>query len=184
MFEGEKMNKIFFVILILLFIYPAVLLANDGPASQKTIEYLKHSKKTAQKLFEEKCTQCHSAKQALSKRTYQDWKGGIAYRHGKSEDWLSDDEARNIFMHLVVHLEPEVTESVLSQSGIDKTNWRFILVYLIGILAYCSLLITFLIGSVKSLRRRFFRRHRFWASFTIAIASVHVLYVFYFFFLK
>lgn len=59
-------------------------------------------------------------------------------------------------MHLVVHLEPEIKESVLSQSGIDKTNWRFILVYLIGILAYCSLLITFLIGSVKSLRRRFF----------------------------
>ncbi|MCD6293526.1 MAG: hypothetical protein J7M20_01090 [Deltaproteobacteria bacterium] len=178
------MNKIFFVFLILLLFYPAVLLADDGPISQKTTEYLKHSEKTAQKLFEEKCTQCHSAKQALSKRTYLDWKDGIAYRHGKSEDWLSDYDARNIFMHLVVHLEPEVKESALSQSGFDKTNWRFILVYLIGILAYCFLVITFLIGSVKSLRRRFFRWHRFWASFTITIASVHVLYVFYFFFLK
>lgn len=45
MLGDEKMNKFFLFILILLFIYPSVLLGNNGPIPQKTIEYLKHSKK-------------------------------------------------------------------------------------------------------------------------------------------
>lgn len=178
------MKKLFFVIALLQLLFPGLLLAGNGSISQKAVAYFEHSPEKAQDLFEEKCTSCHSAEQALSRRTYLDWKEGISYRHGKSSNWLSDDEARSLFMHLVVHLEPEVKEAALSQTGFDTTNWRFILTSLIGILAYGSLLVTFLIGSVKSIRRRFFRRHRPWAFFAISLASFHVLYVFYFFFLK
>ncbi len=178
------MKKLSLVVVLLLLFFPGFLLADNGFVSQKAAAYFEHSPQKAQELFKKKCTGCHSADQALSRRTYLDWKDGIAYRHGKSDKWLSDDDARILFMHLVVHLEPEIKDAALSQAGYSKTNWRFILTISIGILAYVSLLITFLIGSVKPLRRRFFRRHRRWAFFALGIASVHALYVLYFFFLK
>ncbi len=177
------MKRLFFAVVLLLF-FPGVLPAGNSPVSPPAAAHLEHSPQKAQELFRKKCTGCHSAARALSRRTYLDWKDGIAYRHGKPDSWLSDDDARNLFLHLVVHLEPEVKEAALSQAGDSKTNWRFILTIAIGTLAYVSLLITFLIGSVKPLRRRFFRRHRRWAFFAIGIASVHALYVLYFFFLK
>ena len=96
-------------------------------------------------------------KKALTRRTYQDWKLGVAYRHGKPEDWLSDEEAHEIFMHLIVHVEPELKEVILKQSTFNLANWRFLLVYISGALAFLLFLGTFALGKFKALRRRYFR---------------------------
>ncbi len=150
----------------------------EGHLSETTRKYLKHDPKIAEKLFEAKCTRCHSKEKALSRRTFQDWKLGITLRHKQPKNWLSDQEAKIIFLHMVVHLEPEITE-IAFQKSISKPNWRFILIYLSGGLAFTFLGLTFLVGKFKTLRRRFFKRHRTLAHIGIFFAVFHISYILY-----
>ncbi len=133
----------------------------------------------AQTLFEKKCGACHETQKALTRRTYQDWKLGVAHRHGKPENRLSDKEAREIFMHLIVHVEPELKEVILKQSTFNLANWRFLLVYISGALAFLLFLGTFAVGKFKALRMRYFKYHRRLAHVAVLLASFHVIYGFY-----
>ena len=140
---------------------------------KETATYLKHNKKEAQRLFEKDCTKCHSEETALSRRAHQDWLLGITYRHGKSKEWIPENEARKIFFHLIVHLEPELKEMVSKGNIIIVKNWSVLLCILSGILTLLLLITTFSIAYFKKLRVRWFKFHKKIAKVTIMVAIFH-----------
>ncbi len=149
-----------------------------------TANYLKHSKKEAQRLFEKDCTRCHSAKTALSRRTYQDWLAGITERHGKSAGWIPEKDAKKIFFHLIVHLEPELKQLVTGKNVVVQKNWTLLLCTISGILTFVLLILTYLFAHNKKLRKKWFKGHRTFAKITLLVAIFHGGLCFYLFVLK
>jgi len=149
-----------------------------------TTTYLKHNKVEAQKLFVKDCTKCHSEKTALSRRTYQDWLTGITYRHDKSEKWIPEEDAKKIFFHLIVHLEPELKQLVAGGNVVVEKNWLIILCTVSGILTLVLFFLVFSFANFKKLRKRWFKLHMRLAKITILIALFHGGLCFYLFVLK
>jgi len=152
-----------------------------GAAYAHVPEYLQHDIESAQRSFERRCTECHSINTALSSRAYRDWLTGIAQRHGKGSGWIPEEEAKQIFLHLIVHLEPNLKTAVQAEMVEPEENWQ-ILICLIGGFTTLALLITTLVfGHNKALRRRWFKGHSYFATATLIAAIIHGTYCFYIF---
>jgi len=146
--------------------------------------YMKHDRIKAQKLFEQYCTKCHSAQTALSRRTYQDWRVGVTYRHGKSQDWLPEKDAKEIFLHFIVHLEPELKRLISGKNILIEKSWRILITTVSGILTFILLFLTYLFAHSKHLRKKWFKAHKTLAKATFVIAILHGGLCFYLFVLK
>ncbi len=146
--------------------------------------YLKHNKKEAQRLFVKDCTRCHSAKVALSRRTYQDWLAGITERHGKSAGWIPEKDAKKIFFHLIVHLEPELKQLVAGKNVVVQKNWALLTCTISGILTILLFFLTYLFAHSKKLREKWFKGHKTFAKITLLIAIFHGGFCFYLFVMK
>jgi len=169
----------------ILLIQPATTMAADNyTLPRSTVTYLEHNKKEAQKIFEKDCTRCHSAETALSRRTYQDWLLGITYRHGKSKGWLPEQDAKEIFFHLIVHLEPELKQLVAAKHLVIVKNWTILLCTISGLLTFLLLCLTLLFAHNQKLRRRWFGAHRNFAKATLVVALFHGGLCFYLFVLR
>ena len=183
-----KKRIIIFTILLLagfLLTLPRAFSAEKSYTLPKdTATYLKHNKKEAQKLFEKDCTRCHSAKTALSRRTYQDWLAGITARHGKSAGWIPEKNAKKIFFHLIVHLEPELKRLVAGKNVVVEKNWAILLCTISGILTFVLLILAYLFAHNKKLRKKWFKGHRHFAKATLLVALFHGGLCFYLFVLK
>jgi hypothetical protein len=144
-------------------------------------EALRHDIEKAEGVFQKRCTECHSVNTALSSRAYRDWLAGISQRHGKGSTWIPDEDAKRIFLHLIVHLEPEFKTAIQAKRLEPKENWK-ILICLVGGFSTLALLITTVVlGHNKALRRKWFKGHRYFATATVIAAIIHGAYCFYMF---
>jgi hypothetical protein len=164
-----------------LIIFILLVMAIHSAAYAQLPESLEHDIVAAEKLFERRCTECHSIETALSSRAYRDWRLGISERHGKDADWLSDKDARLIFLHLVIHLEPQIKTAVQAKRIKPKENWKIIICLIGGLSTLALLITTIVLGHNKSLRRKWFKGHRYFATATLVVAIIHGAYCFYMF---
>ena len=190
------MRKIVFIIMLIMI--PFIVYAennkktilnkfvhNEAKISQESLHYIEHDSKLAEKIFEKKCTQCHSKDKALSMRAYKIWKNGITYMHDKSPKWLNDKEARLIFLHMVIHLEPEIKKALLSEKSQKKSiNWWIFFTYFTGIITIILMIITFSIAWNKKLRKKYFKKHKMFGQLTVIMSIIHGLYSFYIFVIR
>jgi len=144
-------------------------------------EYLQHDMEIAQQLFESRCTECHSIHTALSSRAYRDWLTGISQRHGKGLAWIPEEEARQIFLHLIVHLEPKIKTTVQAKMAEPKENWKILICLIGGFITLALLIAAVALGHNKALRRRWFKGHSYFATATLIAAIIHGGYCFYMF---
>jgi hypothetical protein len=168
--------------LVLMFVSP--IMGIRGSVSAQIPEPLKHDMVAAERLFEKRCTECHSIDTALSSRAYRDWRLGISQRHGKDAGWLSDEDARLIFLHLVVHLEPQIKTAVKAKQVEPKENWELLICLISGFLTISLLVTTLIFGHSKTLRRKWFKGHGYFAITTLISAIIHGGYCSYLFILK
>jgi hypothetical protein len=162
-----------------LIIFILLVMAIHSAAYAQLPESLEHDIVAAEKLFESRCTECHSIETALSSRAYRDWRLGISQRHGKDAGWLSDEDAKLIFLHLVVHLEPQIKTAVQAKRIEPKENWKIIACLIGGFSTLALLITTIVLGHNKSLRRKWFKGHRYFATATLVVAVIHGAYCFY-----
>lgn len=167
-----------------LIIFIGLVMAIHGAAYAQVSESLEHDTAAAEKLFERRCTECHSIDTALSSRAYRDWRLGISQRHGKDAGWLSDEDARLIFLHLVVHLEPQIKTAVTAKQVEPKENWELLICLISGFLTISLLVTTLIFGHSKTLRRKWFKGHGYFAITTLISAIIHGGYCSYLFILK
>ena len=166
---------------VVLAIFIGFVIALHSAAYAQVPESLKHDIVAAQKLFEKRCTECHSVDTALSSRAYRDWRLGISQRHGKGSDWISDEDARRIFFHLVVHLEPQIKTAVQAERVEPKENWKILICFIGGFSTLALLVTTVVFGHSKTLRRKWFKGHGYFATATVIAAIIHGGYCFYMF---
>ena len=157
---------------------------NEAAISQESLHYIEHDSKVAEKIFEKKCTQCHSKDKALSIRAYKIWKNGITYMHDKSPKWLSDKQSRLIFLHMVIHLEPEIKAAILNEKEKKEINWWIFFTYFTGIITIILMIMTFSIAWNKKLRKKYFKKHKMFGQLTVIMSIIHGLYSFYIFVLR
>jgi hypothetical protein len=144
-------------------------------------EYLQHDIEAAQQAVEKRCAQCHSLDTALSSRAYRDWLAGIAQRHGKGLGWIPEEDAKQIFLHLIVHLEPKLKTAVQVKMIEPRENWKLLICLLSGLGTIGLLVVTLIFGHSKTLRRKWFKGHSYFAAATLFAAIFHGSYCFYFF---
>jgi hypothetical protein len=147
-------------------------------------EHLQHDIETANQIFKRRCTECHSIDTALSIRVSADWLLGVSQRHRKSYDWISEQEARQIFLHLLVHLEPKVKTIIVEKPLVTRGDWRILLCLVSGLVTILLLITTLLFGHSRNIRRKWFRGHSYFATMTLISAIIHGSYCFYMFVLK
>jgi hypothetical protein len=152
-----------------------------GSASAQIPQHLRHDIEKADTIFHKTCTQCHSMETALSSRAYLDWLAGIAQRHGKGSGWIPEEDARQIFLHLIVHLEPQVKTAVQAKMVEPKMNWKILICLISGFGTIALLMTTLILGHSKTLRRKWFKGHGFFATATLIAAIIHGGYCFYLF---
>jgi hypothetical protein len=169
----------FFVMLILV----SPIMDVRDYASAQIPQHLRHDIEKAEELFQKRCTECHSMETALSSRAYLDWLAGISRRHGKRSDWISDENAKQIFLHLVVHLEPQFQRAVQAKRLELKMNWKILTGVISGFGTIALLIATLVFGHSKTLRRKWFKGHGFFATATLSAAIFHGSYCFYLFIL-
>jgi len=192
------MVKFVIKILILFLMISSIALAQDkketilnkfthkeNKISRQSLHYIEHNSKVAQKIFEKRCTECHTKKKALSLRAYKIWKNGLTYMHDKSNKWLNDKEARLIFLHMVIHLEPEIKEAILKEKKEkNQINWWIFFTYFTGFITIFLMLITFSIAWNKKLRKKYFKKHKMFGQLTVLMSIIHGLYSFYIFVIR
>ncbi|MFW6115132.1 MAG: hypothetical protein ACOC6E_02415 [Thermodesulfobacteriota bacterium] len=144
-------------------------------------QHLQHDVERAQQIFERRCTECHSMNTALSSRAYRDWLTGIAQRHGKGSGWIPDEDARLVFLHLIVHLEPQVKTAIQTEMLEPEVNWRILICLIGGFVTIALLIATLILGHSKTLRRQWFKGHSYFAAATLIAAVIHGGYCFYLF---
>jgi len=152
-----------------------------GSASAQIPHTLQHDIEKAEEIFQKTCTECHSMDTALSSRAYLDWLAGISQRHGKGSGWISDENAKEIFLHLIVHLEPQFQIDIQAKKIEPKENWRILICLISGFSTIALLIATLVLGHSKTLRRRWFKGHGYFATATLITAILHGSYCFYFF---
>ena len=158
-----------------------VVISLHSAAYAQVPESLQHDTAAAEKLFEKKCTECHSMDTALSSRAYLDWRLGISHRHGEDASWLSDEDARLIFLHLIVHLEPQLKTPAQAKRIEPKENWKILICLIGGFTTLALLIATVVLGHKKALRRKWFKGHGYFAAATLIFAIIHGAYCFYMF---
>ena len=166
---------------IILIILMGLTVGFDSAAYAQLPESLKHDAVAAEKLFERRCTECHSLDTALSSRAYRDWLTGIAQRHGKGAGWIPDEVAERIFLHLIVHLEPQLKTVVQAKMVEPKENWKILICLIGGFTTLVLLVATVVFGHSKALRRKWFKGHSWFAAATLIAAIIHGGYCFYLF---
>lgn len=169
-----------FILLVLI----SSIIGINNFASAHIPKHLEHDIPKAQQIFEKRCTECHSINKALSSRTYRDWLSGISQRHGKSYEWISEEEARQIFLHLLVHLEPEFKISIQAKRLELKENWKILFCLISGFITIALLITTLIFGHSKKLRKKWFKGHSYFAIATFISAIIHGSYCFYIFMLR
>jgi len=152
-----------------------------GSASAQIPQNLRHDMEKADKIFLKTCTKCHSMETALSSRAYLDWLAGISQRHGKGSGWIPEEDARQIFLHLVVHLEPQFQMTVQAKRVEPKENWKILIRLISGFGTIALLIATLILGHSKTLRRKWFKGHSYFATATLISAIIHGGYCFYLF---
>jgi hypothetical protein len=177
---GENMSQVS-VTEIALTMLIGVTVGFGSHAYAQVPEALQHDRAAAEKLFERKCTECHSLDTALSSRAYRDWRLGIAQRHGKGPGWISDEDARLIFLHLIIHLEPQLETAVPAERGEPKENWKILICLISGFSTLALLIATMILGHSKTLRRKWFKGHSYFAIASLVAAVIHGGYCFYMF---
>jgi hypothetical protein len=166
---------------IILIILMGLAVGLNSVAYAQLPEALQHDIERAQQLFERRCTECHSLTTALSSRAYRDWRLGISQRHGKGADWISDDDARLLFLHLVVHLEPQFKTPARAKRVEPKENWKILISLMSGFTTLALLIATVVLGHNTTLRRKWFKGHSYFATATLIAAILHGVYCFYLF---
>jgi hypothetical protein len=118
---------------------------------------------------------------ALSSRAYRDWRAGISQRHGKGADWIPDEDATLIFLHLITHLEPALKTTVEAKAVEPKQNWKILIALISGFSTLSLLITTVFWGHSRTLRKRWFKGHAYFATATLIAAVIHGGYCFYIF---
>jgi hypothetical protein len=177
--KGVTIQKVmpFFFLLIA----ASPIMCVGGSAFAQIPPPLRHDIEKADKIFQRTCTECHSMETALSSRAYLDWLTGISQRHGRGLDWISDEDARLIFLHLIVHLEPRFQSTIQAKRIEPKENWKILICLISGLVTIALLIATQVLGHSKTLRRKWFKGHGYFATATLVAALFHGSYCFYFF---
>ena len=167
-----------------LLIVVSPIMDGGGSASAQIPQALRHDIEKAGELFQKRCTECHSMETALSSRAYRDWLTGISDRHGKGYDWIPEEEAKLVFLHLLVHLEPQVKATIEAKRFEPKENWKILICLITGFMTIALLSTTLIFGHSKRLRRMWFKGHSYFAITTFVSAIIHGGYCSYVFILK
>jgi len=179
--SGDKKMTTVKVTEIILMVIIGLAVGFHSAAHAQVPEFLRHDVEKADQLFEMRCIECHSMQTALSSRAYRDWRLGISQRHGKGSSWISDDDARQIFLHLIVHLEPKFKNAVQAERVEPKENWKILICLISGFSTLALLIATVVFGHSKGLRRMWFKGHSYFAAATLIAATIHGGYCFYMF---
>jgi hypothetical protein len=169
---------------IILAAFIGLAMALHSAAYGQVPEHLRHDIERAEQSFERRCTECHSINTAVSSRAYRDWLAGISQRHGKGSSWIPDEDAKRIFLHLIVHLEPQFEAAIQAKRIEPKENWKILICLISGFSTLALLITTVVFGHSKTIRRKWFKGHGYFATATLIAAIIHGSYCFYMFILK
>ena len=132
---------------------------------------------TSKSLFESKCSRCHGlGKITQTVKTPVQWSFTVNRMRGKDIHWISDEEAQTIAAYLASHF---AVENSNQSNHSDQSNIPPYLPELFGLITFCLLLITVVIGFVMTHgKRKLFKIHKTIAYITLVSGVIHGILIF------
>ncbi|MBN1833265.1 MAG: hypothetical protein JW896_14265 [Deltaproteobacteria bacterium] len=132
---------------------------------------------TSKSLFESKCSRCHGLERiSQAVKTPVQWGLTVNRMREKDIEWISDEKAQTIAAYLALH---SAIENSYQDNHSDPLNIPPGLPKLFGLITFCLLLITLIIGFVMTHgKRRLFKIHKIIAYITLASGVIHGVLIF------
>jgi hypothetical protein len=132
---------------------------------------------TAESLFENKCSRCHGPERIYQAiKTPAQWSFTVNRMRGKDLHWISDEEAQTIAAYLASHF---AAKNSYQSNHSDQSSIPPDLPELFGVITFCLLLITVVIGFVMTHgKRRLFKIHKTIAYITLVSGVIHGILIF------
>jgi len=143
-----------------------------------SVDVLSHGNNDASKsIFESKCSRCHGFERiSQAVKTPVQWGVTVNRMREKDIDWISDEEAQSIAAYLA---SLSAVENPYQSNHDDQSIIPPELPELFGLITFCLLLITLVIGFVMTHgKRKLFRIHKTIAYITLASGVIHGILIF------
>lgn len=123
-------------------------------------------------LFENKCSRCHGLERITQAvKTPDQWNSTVHRMRGKDTKWISDDEAQTIATYLESNF---VVKNSYQNNHSGQPIIPPYLPELFGLMTFCLLLVTVVIGFVMTHgKRKLFKIHKTIAYITLASGVFH-----------
>jgi hypothetical protein len=144
----------------------------------QSVDVLSHGNNdTSKSLFERKCSRCHSLERiSQAVKTPDQWSFTVNRMREKDMNWISDEEAESIAAYLA---SLSAVENSYPSNHDDQLSIPPELPELFGLITFCLLLITLVIGFVMTHgKRKLFRIHKTIAYITLASGVIHGILIF------
>lgn len=132
---------------------------------------------TSKSLFESKCSRCHGFDRIFQAvKTPVQWRFTVNRMREKDINWISNDEAQSIAAYLA---SLSAVENSYQKNHSDHSSIPPDLPELFGLITFCLLLITVVIGFVMTHgKRKLFKIHKTIAYITLASGVIHGILIF------
>ena len=129
-------------------------------------------------LFENKCSRCHGLdKITQTVKTPDQWSSTVHRMREKDTNWISAEDAQTIALYLASHFADENSSPKKNHSG--QLSIPTYLPELLGLITFCMLLITVVVGFVMTHgKRKLFKVHKTIAYITLASGVIHGILIF------
>ncbi len=128
-------------------------------------------------LFENKCSRCHGLERiSQAIKTPDQWSLTVDRMREKDIRWISDEEALTITTYLASHF---AGKDSYPNDHSDQPSIPPYLPELFGLITFCLLLVTVVIGFVMTHgKRKLFKIHKTIAYITLASGVIHGILIF------
>ena len=143
-----------------------------------SVDVLSHGNNdTAKSLFENKCSRCHGLERiSQAVKTPVQWSFTVNRMREKDMDWISDENVQTITAYLTSHF---AVENSYQNNHSDLSSIPPELPELFGLITFCLLLITLVIGFVMTHgKRKLFKIHKTIAYITLTSGVIHGILIF------
>jgi hypothetical protein len=132
---------------------------------------------TSETLFKSKCSRCHGLdKITQTEKTPGQWSFTVNRMREKDVNWISEEEAQNISTYLASHFAGKNSDQ---NNHSDQPIVPSFLPELMGLITFCLLLITVVIGFVMTHgKRKLFKTHKIFAYITLTSGVIHGILIF------
>ena len=132
---------------------------------------------TSKLLFENKCSRCHGLERITQAvKTPSEWSFTVNRMREKDIHWISDEEVQTIATYLASHF---AVKNSYQNNHSNQSSIPPFLPELFGLITFCLLLITVVIGFVMTHgKRKLFKIHKTIAYVTLASGVIHGILIF------